>query len=68
MPPISLLFKILSNAVSNIADTHKYRHAGGSDRKILGKEKNQILAQGEVYTYAINRKINQNTQSTTYTA
>ena len=50
MPPISLLFKILSNAVSNIADTHKYRNAGGSDRKILGKEKNQILAQGEVYT------------------
>ena len=37
--------------VSNIAETHKYRHAGGSDRKILGKEKNQILAQGEVYTY-----------------
>ena len=36
--------------VSNIAETHKYWHAGGSDRKILGKEKNQILAQGEVYT------------------
>ena len=36
--------------VSNIAETHKYRHAGGSDRKILGKEKNQILAQGEVHT------------------
>ena len=54
--------------VSNIAETHKYRHAGGSDRKILGKEKNQILAQGEVYTYAIHRKINQNTQSTTNTA
>ena len=68
MPPIYLLFKILSNAVSNIADTYKYRNAGGSDRKILGKEKNQILAQGEVYTYAIHRKINQNTQSTTNTA
>ena len=36
--------------VSNIAETHKYRLAGGLDRKILGKEKNQILAQGEVYT------------------
>ena len=36
---------------SNIAETHKYRLAGGSNCKILGKEKNQILAQGEVYTY-----------------